>query len=379
MRRSNPKRWMVCAAVALFPFAGAATFAHQEHHHDHGQGAPAQTEAAVPSQQIDPAHQQHVHPQQHMPPQQDAAAPEPTHWGADYFPNVTLTTHEGKTVRFFDDLIKNKVVAINFMYASCKESCPLETAQLLHVQRILGDRVGREVFFYSITIDPKNDTPEVLKAYMEKFKVGPGWTFLTGNVDDITLLRKKLGLYQEAVEEDRNDHTLSLITGNQATGQWGKRSAFDNPYLLAEQLGGWLQSYKYGTVAAQKNFSEAPLRLRKLTAGETLFRDRCIACHTIGGGDMRDVARGNLGPDLLNVTQERDRGWLARWIANPEKMLVDKDPLALELYARYNRLTMPNLQLNERNVAAVIEYLEAESHRIKEERQKAASVSTNTP
>ena len=100
-------------------------------------------------------------------------------WGEDYFPNIELTTQDGEDVRFFDDLIKDKIVAINFIYTSCPDSCPLETAQLVTVQNILGDRVGKDVFFYSISIDPETDTPEVLKAYREKF--GANWTFLTGN------------------------------------------------------------------------------------------------------------------------------------------------------------------------------------------------------
>ena len=90
-------------------------------------------------------------------------------WGADYFPNVELTTHEGKKVRFFDDLIEDKIVAINFIYTTCPDTCPLETAQLLRVQEILGERLGKDVFFYSITIDPDVDTPPVLKEYRERF------------------------------------------------------------------------------------------------------------------------------------------------------------------------------------------------------------------
>src|SRR5207244_12655421 len=95
-------------------------------------------------------------------------------WGADYFPNVPLTTHEGKVVRFYDDLLKGKAVAINLIYTHCSASCPLETAKLAQVQRLLGDRVGKDVFFYSISIDPSRDTPEVLKAYAQKFHAGPG-------------------------------------------------------------------------------------------------------------------------------------------------------------------------------------------------------------
>src|SRR5688572_13588667 len=90
-------------------------------------------------------------------------------WGADYFPNVPLTTQDGKTVRFYDDLLKGKKVAINVIFTSCTDVCPLETANLAQLTKQLGDRVGRDVYFYSISIDPKRDTPEVLKAYAEKF------------------------------------------------------------------------------------------------------------------------------------------------------------------------------------------------------------------
>src|SRR5436190_17155902 len=89
------------------------------------------------------------------------------HWGADYFPNIELTTHEQKHVHFFDDLVKGKVVMINFIYTSCPDSCPLETARLAEVQDILGERVGRDVFMYSISIDPARDTPEKLAQYAE--------------------------------------------------------------------------------------------------------------------------------------------------------------------------------------------------------------------
>src|SRR6516162_10445469 len=96
-----------------------------------------------------------------------------------HFPNVELITQDGKKVHFYDDLIKGKIVAIDLIYTTCQYSCPLETARLAQVQKILGDRVGKDIFFYSITIDPKNDTPAVLKAYAKKFHAGPGWTFLT--------------------------------------------------------------------------------------------------------------------------------------------------------------------------------------------------------
>lgn len=288
-------------------------------------------------------------------------------WGANYFPNIPLITHEGKAVRFFDDLIKDKVVVINFIYTTCPDSCPLETARLVEVQRILGDRVGKDVFIYSITIDPERDTPEVLKKYAELYQVGPGWTFLTGNESDIILLRKKLGLYIPEIQDGSNDHNLSLVIGNQATGRWMKSSPFENPYVLAKQIGSWLHNWK---LPSQDNndYADAPA-LRQLSRGENLFRTRCAACHTIGGGDIVEVAQRRVGPDLLGVMQMRDRAWLARWLAEPEKMLREKDPIAMGLLAKYNYLPMPNMRLNEVEVDRLLEYMDTESRRVEKARQ----------
>lgn len=159
------------------------------------------------------------------------AATAKSRWGENYFPNVTLFTQDGEKVKFYDDLIKNKVVAINFIYTHCNDSCPIETAKMRQVYKQLGNRVGNDVFMYSITIDPKRDTPEALKAYKDKFKIGNGWTFLTGAEDDIDLIRKKLGVYIEDIQNNENevgDHNITLMIGNEATGRWMKRSPFDN-------------------------------------------------------------------------------------------------------------------------------------------------------
>src|SRR5689334_14554734 len=81
-------------------------------------------------------------------------------WGESHFPNVELITQYGKKVRFYDDLIKGKVVAIELIYTTCKYNCPLETARMVQLQKLMGDRMGKDVFFYSITIEPEHDTPE---------------------------------------------------------------------------------------------------------------------------------------------------------------------------------------------------------------------------
>ncbi len=286
-------------------------------------------------------------------------------WGAEYFPNVPLITHEGKTVHFFDDLIAGKVVVVNFIYTSCPDACPLETAKLAEVHGLLGERVGQDVFMYSISIDPERDTPEVLRDYTERFQTGKGWTFLTGAKEDITFLRQKLGMIRSG-EVKLSDHTMSLLIGNQATGVWMKRSPMENPYLLATQIGSWLHNWKLPPEPGH-DYANAP-ELRSLSRGENLFRTRCGACHGIGAED----ALVRQGPDLLGVTERRERAWLARWLAEPDVMLAEKDPLAMELFEAYRRVPMPNMRLGPVEVEAVLEYMQDESRRIADERASAA-------
>lgn len=272
-------------------------------------------------------------------------------WGRDYFPNTELISQRGETVRFFDDLLEGKVVVINFIYTSCPDVCPLETAQLTRVQNILGDRVGKDVFFYSISIDPENDTPEVLADYRERFKAR--WDFFTGDKAEIVNLRRKLGLYVEGADDgpNKNNHNVSMIIGNQATGRWMTRSPFENPYVLADQIGNWLTGWK--SPQPPRDYATAP-ELRKLARGETLFRTRCGSCHSVDGSN-RD---SDIGPDLYGVTRRREPQWLLDWLRAPDRMFAEGDPLALELVAQYNGLVMPNLRLNQKEALDLVDYMD---------------------
>ena len=293
-----------------------------------------------------------------MPVRDASAAPEGSPWGADYFPNVPLTTQYGAIVHFYDDLIKGKTVVIELIYTHCKELCPLETARLAQVQKLLGERMGSEIFFYSISIDPQRDTPEQLKAYAEKFHAGPGWLFLTGKKEDIDLISKKLGLYSNPNPANRDGHTAYVMLGNEPTGQWIRNAALDNPKFLSVMIGDWLSSWKNRKPV--KSYAEVPEL--KFDQGSYLFQSRCAACHTTGHGD-------SVGPDLLGVTQVRDRAWLTRFIQKPDAMLAEKDPIATELYARYKQLPMPNQGLNDTEVAALIGYLETRTPPLRQESQ----------
>jgi len=271
---------------------------------------------------------------------------------ANYYPNVTLINQDGKPMKFYDDIIKGKVVSINFMFTHCGDTCPLETAKLRVVQKRLGDHVGKNVHMYSITVDPDRDTPKVLKAYMQKFKVGPGWQFLTGKKEDIDLIRKKLGMYVEG-EDELSDHSISLVLGNEQTGRWLKRTPFDVPGALVATLLGRMQTRSLLSTVKMTDYAS----VKKLAAsrpGEDLFITRCTACHTIGKG-------AKVGPDLLGVAANRNRNWLTRWLMEPDVMLKEKDPLATALFEQYGKIPMPNIRLSEQDAIDLIQYITDES------------------
>jgi protein SCO1/2 len=269
--------------------------------------------------------------------------------------NVPLITQDGEQVRFYDDLIKGKIVAVNFIYTSCLFACPLETARLAQVKKILADRVGKDIFFYSISIDPDHDTPAVLKEYMKDFDLGPGWTFLTGKKADIDLLALRIGLTREpsitsGPGPGLDGHTPHLLIGNEQTGQWLRNSSTDNPGVLARLLASFVGGAPVARNATQSNADGAPLRLN---AGQYLFAKECGACHTIGQGDK-------IGPDLKHVAHMRDREWLARYIQEPDKMRAAGDPTAVALAARY-KTVMPNLGVGDLDLAALIDFLTAQA------------------
>ena len=150
------------------------------------------------------------------------AAPKTSRFNAQYFTNLPVVTHKGETLRFYDDLIKDKLVVFSFIYLTCNDICPLTSARLAQVKTRLGDRVGRDIFFYSVTMDPERDTPELLNAYAQAFDAGEGWLFLTGNPEDIKKIRWRLGERSRTLAEHRNH----IILGNDKTGEWSRSSIY---------------------------------------------------------------------------------------------------------------------------------------------------------
>lgn len=131
-------------------------------------------------------------------------------------PDVEVLDQDGNARHFYTDLVKGKTVAINFIFTNCTTICPPLGATFARLQRELGDKVGNDVRFISVSVDPLTDTPERLKAWGAKFKAAPGWTFVTGNKEEIDRLLRSLG----ASAARREDHTPSVLVGNDAKGVW---------------------------------------------------------------------------------------------------------------------------------------------------------------
>src|SRR5687767_9728362 len=155
-----------------------------------------------------------------------------------HLPNVELTAHTGQRVRFYDDLVKDKKVIINFMYARCEGICVPVTTNLVRVQKLLGDRVGRDIFMYSISLKPDEDTADDLRRYAELHGVNGGWLFLTGAPADVDHLRRGLGFaYTDPAEDaDKSNHIGMLRFGVEPLLRWGACPGMANPEHIVRSI-----------------------------------------------------------------------------------------------------------------------------------------------
>ena len=136
-----------------------------------------------------------------------------------YFTDLAFTDHNGQAQRFYTDMLKDKVVLINFVFTNCVGACPVMTRNMVSIKDKLGDQFGNEVFFVSISIDPANDTPAALREFAEKFSaIDPGWHFITADHTTVETVVGRLGQYNENVEA----HSTLMLAANTRTKHWIK-------------------------------------------------------------------------------------------------------------------------------------------------------------
>src|SRR4026208_1949813 len=135
-----------------------------------------------------------------------------------YFSDVELINQDSQKMRFYSDVLKDKVVVINTFFTTCTGVCPPMNRSLERVQEALGDRLGKDAFLISMSVDPETDTPARLKEYSRRFHARPGWIFLTGKKENVDWALYKLGQYVET----KDGHTNTIIIGNEPKGLWKK-------------------------------------------------------------------------------------------------------------------------------------------------------------
>jgi protein SCO1 len=154
--------------------------------------------------------------------------------GGVAIPDVGLVNQDGQHVRFRSDLVHGKIVAVNFIFTSCKGICPPMSANFAKLQERLGDRVGNGVELISVSVDPQIDTPERLHAWRKSFGGGQGWTLLTGKKQDVDFVLKELQVFAA----DKNNHSPFILVGDERAGKWTRVHGLTAPERLAEMIAG---------------------------------------------------------------------------------------------------------------------------------------------
>jgi len=140
-------------------------------------------------------------------------------------PDLVLRDHEGRKVRFYSDLIKDKIVVLTFFYTHCSYTCSLQGRTLSKLQSLLGERLGKSVFLISVSTDPENDNPAQLRTWGKHFDIHTGWTLVTGERVEMN----KLLIQFTGNEAGRTMHLPITFIGNDQKGIWTSAIAAHSP------------------------------------------------------------------------------------------------------------------------------------------------------
>lgn len=166
-------------------------------------------------------------------------------------PDVVVLDQDKREVHFYSDLVKGKIVAVNFMFTTCTTICSPMTANIARVQKKLLAMGEKDVHFISVSVDPEGDTPEKLKSYSAMFHVQPGWTFVTGTRAQLESIWRAFGVPMGA----REDHTATVVIGNDPLRRW----TYGSGLTSADKLVAVIRSVSDGksAKAAEKNQQQA--------------------------------------------------------------------------------------------------------------------------
>jgi protein SCO1 len=144
-------------------------------------------------------------------------------------PDVAVLTQDGEPRRFYSDLVRGRVVAMNFVFTTCTTICPPMGANFGRLQQELGERLGRDVHLISVSVDPTTDTPQRLAAWAARFGARDGWTLVTGDQQEVERLLKSLQVFNADIRE----HSPVVLIGDEARGEWTRAWGLAGPAELA--------------------------------------------------------------------------------------------------------------------------------------------------
>jgi protein SCO1/2 len=162
----------------------------------------------------------------------------------DRYANVRLTDQFGRTLRFHDHFVVGRALIVNTMYTTCRDSCPVTSARLASLRKVLSPVFGDRLSIVSLTLEPHIDTPGILHGYADVYGANDRagglceWQFLTGHPDDVDRLRRSLGFYDldPVVDRDPTRHASLLLFGHGQTDRWAYLPAELDEHLLVESI-----------------------------------------------------------------------------------------------------------------------------------------------
>jgi protein SCO1 len=155
----------------------------------------------------------------------------------EYFTDLTVLDQDGRALKFYSDVLKNRIVLINFVFTNCEQTCPMLTRTFAKVQAALGRNAGERVHLISISVDAQRDTPAVLKRYAAQFGAKPGWHFITGKKDNVDWVIHRLGQWNEEIEA----HSPTIMVADVKTGRWQALRGDVTPRQLISVLDSLIQ------------------------------------------------------------------------------------------------------------------------------------------
>jgi protein SCO1 len=154
-----------------------------------------------------------------------------------------LIDQDGRPVKFASQAIGDRIVVINFIYTTCGTVCPLISATFKQLQDKLGQRLGKDVWLVSISLDPVTDTPARLKEYAARYHAKPGWLWLTGNATDVEQVLNGLG----TTSANFREHAPLILVGDGKSGLWVRFNTLMGPQHIRAELDGLWAARKRGS------------------------------------------------------------------------------------------------------------------------------------